>query len=116
MPHEPTAALRREVREVVAEPVASAVGSRVGLDLALRSTTYVASWLDDPEALRADMGAIHGDTASLIDAVEDALDQLDAPDIPVPGPPRPHKWRCSPATEPICGTCAGITSRLRLIF
>jgi hypothetical protein len=49
----------REVREVVAESVAYAVGSRSGLDPTLRSTTYVASWLDDPEAFHTRIAAIH---------------------------------------------------------
>ncbi|MCC6792740.1 MAG: hypothetical protein IT336_13695, partial [Thermomicrobiales bacterium] len=67
------AALPRHVREVVAESVAYAVGSRFGLDLALRSTTYVASWLDDPESFRVGMAAIHDGAAALIDAIEEAL-------------------------------------------
>jgi antirestriction protein ArdC len=72
---EAVAALPRAVREVVAESVAYAVGARFGLDLALRSTTYVASWLDDPAAFRAGMAAIHDGAAALIDAVDATLAQ-----------------------------------------
>jgi hypothetical protein len=38
----------------------------------LRSVEYVAGWLDDPEAFRVGMAAIHGGAASLIDAIEAA--------------------------------------------
>jgi hypothetical protein len=67
------AGMPREVREVVAESVAYAVCSRFGLDLSLRSVDYVAGWLDDPEAFRVDMAAIHDGAASLIDAIEAAV-------------------------------------------
>ncbi|MCC6421432.1 MAG: hypothetical protein IT429_24710, partial [Gemmataceae bacterium] len=54
---------------------------RFGLDLALRSTTYVASWLNDPKALRTGMTAIHDAAASLIDAIEGALAPPDTLDL-----------------------------------
>lgn len=60
-------------REVIAESVAYAVCSLFGLDMTLRSVDYVAGWLDDPEAFRAGMAAIHSGAASLIDAIEAAL-------------------------------------------
>jgi hypothetical protein len=66
-------AMPRDVSEVIAESVASAVCSRFGLDLSLRSVDYVAGWLDDPEAFRVDMAAIHDGAASLIDAIEAAV-------------------------------------------
>jgi hypothetical protein len=59
--------------EVVAESVAYAVCSRFGLDLSLRSVDYVAGWLDDPEAFRVGIAAIHEGAASLIDAIEAAM-------------------------------------------
>jgi hypothetical protein len=61
------------VREVVAESVAYAVCSRFGLDLSLRSVDYVAGWLDDSEAFRLGMAAIHDGAASLIDAIEEPV-------------------------------------------
>ena len=67
------AGMTRDVREVVAESVAYAVCSRFGLDLSLRSVDYVAGWLDDPEAFRVGMAAIHDGAASLIDAIEAAM-------------------------------------------
>jgi hypothetical protein len=73
MSRKTTAAMRQELREALAESVAYAVGSRFGLDLALRSTTYVASRLNDPEDFRTGMTAIHHAAASLIDAIEEAL-------------------------------------------
>jgi hypothetical protein len=63
----------RGVREVVAESVAYAVCSRFDLDLSLRSVDYVAGWLDDPEAFRIGMAAIHDGAASLIDEIEAAI-------------------------------------------
>jgi hypothetical protein len=63
----------RDVCEVVAESVAYAVCSRFGLDLSLRSVDYVAGWLDDPEAFRVGIAAIHEGAASLIDAIEAAM-------------------------------------------
>jgi antirestriction protein ArdC len=71
--HEACAGMTRDVREVIAESVAYAVCSRFGLDLSLRSVDYVASWLDDPEAFRVGMAAIHDGAASLIDAIEAAI-------------------------------------------
>jgi hypothetical protein len=73
MSRKATAAMRQELREALAESVAYAVGSRFGLDLALRSTTYVASRLNDPEAFRTGMAAIHDAATALIDAIEEAL-------------------------------------------
>ena len=70
--HDASAQMPRDVRKVVAESVASAVCSRFGLDLSLRSVDYVAGWLDDPEAFRVGMAAIHDGAASLIDAIEAA--------------------------------------------
>jgi antirestriction protein ArdC len=61
------------VREVVAESVAYAVCARFGLDLSLRSVDYVAGWLDDSEAFRLGMAAIHDGAASLIDAIEEPV-------------------------------------------
>ena len=73
MTQEACAGMPRDVREVVAESVAYAVCSRFGLDLSLRSVDYVAGWLDDPEAFRVGMAAIHDGAASLIDAIEAAM-------------------------------------------
>ena len=70
---EAVASLSREVREVVAESVAYAVGTHYGLDLALRSTHYVASWLDDADAFKAGMAAIHDGAATLIAALDAML-------------------------------------------
>ena len=39
----------------------------------IRSVEYVAGWLDDPEAFRVGMAAIHDGAASLIDAIEAAM-------------------------------------------
>jgi hypothetical protein len=50
---EASVTMRRELPVVVAKSVAYVAGSRFGLDLALRSTTYVPFWLDNPEAFRA---------------------------------------------------------------
>ena len=71
--HDACAGMRRDVQEVVAESVAYAVCSRFGLDLSLRSVDYVAGWLDDPEAFRVGMAAIHDGAAGLIDAIEAAM-------------------------------------------
>src|SRR5215207_10548503 len=71
--HDACAEMSRDVSEVVAESVAYAVCSRFGLDLSLRSVEYVAGWLDDPEAFRVGMAAIHDGAASLIDAIEAAV-------------------------------------------
>jgi hypothetical protein len=71
--HDVCAGMPRDVREVVAESVAYAVCSRFGLDLSLRSVDYVAGWLDEPEAFRVGMAAIHDGAASLIDAIESAM-------------------------------------------
>jgi hypothetical protein len=71
--HAACAEMPRDVREVVAESVAYAVCSRFGLDMTLRSVDYVAGWLDDPEAFRMGMVAIHDGTASLIDAIDAAM-------------------------------------------
>jgi hypothetical protein len=43
----------------------------------LRSADYVEGWLDDPEAFKAGMAAIHGGAASLINAVEPVLSTFD---------------------------------------
>jgi antirestriction protein ArdC len=79
--HDVTASMSRGACEVVAESVAYAVCSRFGLDLALRSAEYVAGWLDDPDAFRAGMAAIHHGAASLIDALEVAIDRDSAPSL-----------------------------------
>ncbi|HEX6011764.1 MAG TPA: hypothetical protein VFY87_08185 [Geminicoccaceae bacterium] len=71
--HDACAGMPRDVCEVVAESVAYAVCSRFGLDLSLRSVDYVAGWLDDPEAFRVGMAAIHDGAAALIDAIEAAI-------------------------------------------
>lgn len=71
--HDATEAMSRGAREVIAESVAYAVCSRFGLNMTLRSAQYVASWLDDPEAFRVGMAAIHSGATSLIDAVDAAL-------------------------------------------
>ena len=71
--HDAMTSQPRGVREVVAESVAYAVCSRFGLDLSLRSVDYVAGWLDDPEAFRVGMAAIHDGAAALIDAIEAAI-------------------------------------------
>ncbi|MCC2628250.1 MAG: hypothetical protein K0S14_1900 [Thermomicrobiales bacterium] len=63
----------RDVCDVVAESVAYAVCFRFGLDLSLRSVDGVAGWLDDQEAFRTGMAAIHDSAASLIDAIEAAM-------------------------------------------
>jgi antirestriction protein ArdC len=76
--HQATEGMSRAVREVVAESVAYAVCSRFGLDLELRSAHYVATWLDDPEAFRVGMAAIHDGAAALIDIIESALSDTDA--------------------------------------
>ena len=73
MTHDACAEKLRDVCEVVAESVAYAVCSRFGLDLSLRSVDYVAGWLDDPEAFRISVAAIHEGAASLIDAIEAAM-------------------------------------------
>ena len=64
------AAVPKDLREVVAESVSYAVCSRFGLDLSLCSVDYVAGWLEDPDAFRLGMAAIHDGAASLIDAIE----------------------------------------------
>jgi antirestriction protein ArdC len=71
--HEPAAGMARDVHELIAESVAYVVCSQFGLDLSLRSTDYVAGWIDDPAAFRAGMAVIHHAAASLIDAVTSAL-------------------------------------------
>jgi len=75
--HEACAGMPRGVHEVVAESVAYAVCSRLGLDLSLRSVDYVAGWGHpqghDPEAFRVGMAAIHDGAASLIGAIEAAM-------------------------------------------
>ena len=71
--HDACSGMPRDVCEVVAESVAYAVCSRFGLDLSLRSVDYVAGWLDDPEAFRVGMAAIHDGAAALIDAIEAAI-------------------------------------------
>jgi hypothetical protein len=68
----------RDVCEVVAESVAYAVCSRFGLDLSLRSVDYVAGWIEDPEAFRLGMAAIHDGAAGLIDAIEAAVSDAGA--------------------------------------
>ncbi|MDF3041628.1 MAG: hypothetical protein K0Q71_4334, partial [Thermomicrobiales bacterium] len=68
------AGMPRDVREVVAESIADAVCSRFGLDLSLRSVDDVAGWLEDPEAFRVGMAAIHDGAAFLIDAIEGAME------------------------------------------
>jgi hypothetical protein len=75
--HDACAGMPRNVCEVVAESVAYAVCSRFGLDLSLRSVDYVAGWLDDPEAFRVGLTAIHDGAASLIDAIESAMTGAD---------------------------------------
>jgi hypothetical protein len=60
-------------RDVVAESVAYGVGSHFGLDMALRSAHYVASWLDAPETFKATMSAIHDGAATLIDSLDAAM-------------------------------------------
>ena len=71
--HESTRSLSRGGREVVAESIAYAVCSLSGLEMELRSVDYVAGWLDDPDAFKAGMAAIHHGASSLISAVEPAL-------------------------------------------
>jgi antirestriction protein ArdC len=71
--HETAAGMPRDVQELIAESVAYIVCSQFGLDLSLRSTDYVAHWIDDPAAFRAGMSVIHDAAASLIDAVAPAL-------------------------------------------
>ena len=71
--HDACAEKPRDVCEVVAESVAYAVCSRFGLDLSLRSVDYAAGWMDDPDAFRVGMAAIHDGAASLIDAIEAAM-------------------------------------------
>src|SRR5215203_641096 len=71
--HDACAGMPRDVCEVVAESVAYAVCSRFGLDLSLRSVDYAAGWMDDPDAFRVGMAAIHDGAASLIDAIEAAM-------------------------------------------
>ena len=63
-------AMPKDLREVVAESVAYAVCSRFGLDMTLRCGDYIAGWLDDSEAFRVGMAAIHDGASSLIDAIE----------------------------------------------
>jgi hypothetical protein len=70
--------MSRGCREVVAESIACAVCLLAGLDLELRSVDDVASWLDDPDAFKAGMAAIHQGAASLISAVAPALLIADA--------------------------------------
>ena len=69
----PCADMIRDHREVVAESVAYAVGSHFGLDMALRSAHYVASWLDEPETFKATMSAIHDGAATLVDALDTVM-------------------------------------------
>lgn len=71
--HDTAAGMARDVRELIAESVAYIVCSQFGLDLSLRSTDYVAGWIDDPAAIRVGMAVIHDAAASLIDAVAPAL-------------------------------------------
>jgi antirestriction protein ArdC len=79
--HEASAAMPRGTREVVAESVAYAVCSRFGLDLSLRSVDYVAGWLDDSDGFKTGMAAIHDGAASLIDAIEALLTDVDEVDF-----------------------------------
>ena len=71
------AAMDRTGRQVVAGSVVPAVCSRLGLDMALRSVDYVALWLDDSEAFRAGMAAIHHGASALIDAIKWAMLEID---------------------------------------
>ncbi len=75
--HDAMTSQPRDVREVVAQSVAYAVCSRFGLGLSLRSVDYVAGWLDEPEAFRVGLAAIHDGAASLIDAIEAAMTDAD---------------------------------------
>jgi divalent metal cation (Fe/Co/Zn/Cd) transporter len=63
----------RDIHELIAESVAYIVCSQFGLDLSLRSTDYVAGWIDDLSVFRAGMTVIHDAAVSLIDAVVSAL-------------------------------------------
>lgn len=71
--HDTAAGMTRDIHELIAESVAYIVCSQFGLDLSLRSTDYVAGWIDDLAAFRAGMAIIHDAAASLIDAVAPAL-------------------------------------------
>jgi hypothetical protein len=61
----------------VAESIAYAVCSLAGLEIELCSVDYVAGWLDDPDAFKAAMAAIHAGAASLIAAIEPTLYDFD---------------------------------------
>jgi hypothetical protein len=76
--HDACAGMPQNVCEAAAESVAYAVCSRFGIDMALRSVDYVAGWLDDPEAFRVGMAAIHDGATSLIDVIEAAMTDADA--------------------------------------
>jgi antirestriction protein ArdC len=75
--HTATATMDQAGPGVVAESVAYVMCSRFGLNLELRSAHYVATWLDDPEAFRSGMAAIHDGAAALIDVIESALADAD---------------------------------------
>lgn len=77
--HEASAAMPRGAREAVTESVAYAVCSRFGLGLSLRSAGYVAGWLDGLDGFKTGVAAIHDGAASLIDAIEAAMLDTDAP-------------------------------------
>jgi antirestriction protein ArdC len=83
--HDACAGMPRDVSEVVAESVAYAVCSRFGLDMTLRSVDYVAGWGHpqghDPEAFRVGMAAIHDGAASLIGAIEAAMNDAAEHDL-----------------------------------
>ncbi|MCD6031965.1 MAG: hypothetical protein K0S78_4147, partial [Thermomicrobiales bacterium] len=68
--HDACSGMPRDVREFVAASVAYAGCSQFGLDLSLRSVDDDAGWLDDQEAFRVGMAAIHDAAASRIDAIE----------------------------------------------
>src|SRR5687767_11507882 len=87
--HDACAGMPRDVCEVVAKSVASTVCSRFGLDLSLRSVDYVAGWLDDPEAFRTGMAAIHDSAASLIGAIEAAMTDAGEFDLAASSHPSP---------------------------
>jgi hypothetical protein len=76
--HDAAAPLPRDVRAAIAASVAGIACQRFGLDPSLRSTHDVAGWLDDPDAFKLGMAAIHAAAASLIDAIDSAIVPADS--------------------------------------
>ena len=67
---ETTLGLPRRDAEVIAEGAAFAVGAHFGFDSGLRSFPYVALWAKEKEVLRANLAAIRGVAASIIEGIQ----------------------------------------------